>query len=314
MLKRGRSACGRIAGTLLLGLLLAGCSSDDAAQKNPDRTREGSAQPGQTNVAVPRAANLTVRLTPRAPTAATDLFALAGGNPSVPVYAWRVNDVPLREKGSNRLAAGNFGKDDRVSVSLSSEGTTVSDSITIGNSPPRIVSYDFVEPRLHAGVDIAVRAEARDVDGDTVSLRYSWTLNDEIVAGLEENILPGADLKKGDRISFTIVANDGESDGPPYQVGEFVIPNGAPHFVSTYPLQFSNFVYQYSARAEDPDNDPLRYELEAGPEGMSIDPQTGELSWEINTGQGGEYHVSIAAEDPEGLRATQEFTLTVTIP
>ena len=159
-----------------------------------------------------------------------------------------------------------------------------------------------------------IAAKIVDADQDPVTVRYTWMLNGEVVTSHEENRLPGKLLQRGDRVSFIAIPSDGETDGPPYVTNEFVIPNGAPRFVTSYPLQFSNFTYSYSARAEDPDGDPLLYLLESGPAGMTIDPQSGELYWEIKTSQGGEHRVKINAQDTEGLQATQEFSLTVKIP
>ncbi len=214
----------------------------------------------------------------------------------------------------NRLAVGHFAKGDRVSVTMHSDSASVSDAIEIQNSLPVITASQFIEPRLHTGVDIEIAAETLDADADQVSIRYVWRLNDEVLDGQEEAVLPGALLHRGDRVSFTAVPNDGEEDGPAYLVNEFIIPNGAPRFVTTFPLKFSNFVYRYPAWAEDPDGDPLLYQLESGPTGMTIDEQSGELHWEIKSSQDGEHRVKIIAQDTEGLEASQEFTLTVKIP
>jgi hypothetical protein len=253
-------------------------------------------------------------MTPAAATVGTELAAIAGGNPSTFAFEWKINDAIVEGSNSNRLAVGPFAKGDRVSVTLSTNNASVSDATEILNSLPVLTATQFVEPRLHAGVDIEIAAETTDADGDPVSIRYSWTLNGEVLDGKDESILPGSLLHRGDRVSFTALPNDGEADGPAYVANEFIIPNGAPRFVSTYPLQFSNFVYRYPAQAEDPDGDPLLYQLESGPTGMTIDRQSGDLHWEIQTSQGGEHRVKIIAEDTEGLQATQEFALAVKIP
>jgi RHS repeat-associated protein len=44
--------------------------------------------------------------------------------------------------------------------------------------------------------------------------------------------------------------------------------------------------YEYSARAADSDQDPLRYELVEAPEGMAIDANTGDISWGESIGRG----------------------------
>lgn len=299
---------------LALMLALLGCS-DRAGQAPEQAISQGgqSEEAGQLTASVTDP-NLTLVITPSAPNASSELKAMAGGNPTQVRFEWRVNGVPVKGNSSNRLAPGCCVRGDRVVVSLFSALGTVSATTEILNSPPAVVATQFVEPRLHTGISIEIDAETSDADADPVEIRYSWTLNGEMLDGYQENILPGALLHRGDRVSFTAIPNDGLADGPAYVASEFSIPNGAPRFVSNYPRSFSNFLYQYPARAEDPDADPLRYRLETGPEGMSIDADSGELRWEISASQSGEHHVSISAEDAEGLKATQEFTLNVRIP
>ena len=71
--------------------------------------------------------------------------------------------------------------------------------------------------------------------------------------------------------------------------------------------------YLYAARALDPDGDPITYSFISGPNGMSMDPVTGEVSWDTTYfGQGNSYAVSLQADDGRGGRALQNFTVTVT--
>jgi len=302
--------------TLLWSILLTGCSDDpDQARVVSNSVSEkASVTSGMNPASENSRSELTVSITPETAFVNTELQAIAGGNPANPTFEWKINGGVVEENKSNRLPVGNYAKGDQVSVTMLSKSESVSASKKIANSPPHIIESNFVEPRLHTGVDVVIEVEVEDADGDSVETRFSWTVNGEIVTGLDINRLPGNMLQRDDRISFTAIPNDGETDGPPYTAGEFTIPNGAPRFVSTYPLKFSNFIYQYPSRAEDPDGDPLHYQLETGPDGMTIDSQTGELWWRIKTSQSGEHHVKIAAVDTEGLKATQEFNLMITIP
>jgi hypothetical protein len=309
--------CGLLIGSALLcSLILIGCSDD------PDQKRvvangeedETSVSAAAQSISGAGSSELSVSIIPSVATVDTELRAIAGGNPASPEFEWQLNGAKVEGESSNRLPVGRYSKGDRVSVTMRSDMKTVTASTIIVNSPPKIIESRFIEPRLHAGVDVEIAVETEDADGDQVETHYVWTRSGEIITGLDDNRLPGNLFQKGDRISFTAVPNDGTTDGSAFIANEFTIPNGAPRFVSTYPLKFSNFLYSYPARAEDPDGDALRYRLETGPEGMIIDPQNGELRWQINTNQGGEHHVKITAEDTDGLQATQEFALTITMP
>jgi Putative Ig domain len=274
----------------------------------------GSGKTASSNPTVVESSGLAVVINPNPATVADDLHALASGNPRAPEYLWEVNGEPVPEARTNALPSGNFSRGDSVTVTLIEAKRKASASVTIGNSPPRIKSVDFADHRIHCGVDVVVNPEVEDLDGDDVSFRYLWTVNGEEVGGLEENVLPGDQLKKGDRVTFTVIPNDGYADGNPYVCSEFVIPDAAPRFISKHPLEFQGHVYLYEARAEDPDGDDLQYLLEDGPEGMTVEPSTGLLRWDVAAGSAGQHHVKIAARDDEGLQATQDFVLTVTIP
>ncbi|MBP0022028.1 MAG: DNA/RNA non-specific endonuclease [Cyanobacteria bacterium SBLK] len=58
------------------------------------------------------------------------------------------------------------------------------------------------------------------------------------------------------------------------------VPNRPPLFVSTPVVDaWINQLYEYDATAIDPDGDSLSYRVLLGPEGMVINPQTGEVTW-----------------------------------
>ncbi len=49
--------------------------------------------------------------------------------------------------------------------------------------------------------------------------------------------------------------------------------------------------------AEDPDNDDITYSVEAGPEGLTIDPTGGSVSWTPSFGQEGDHRIELRASD-----------------
>ena len=71
------------------------------------------------------------------------------------------------------------------------------------------------------------------------------------------------------------------------------------------------YLFSYSVAAEDPDGDPLEFSLDAAPEGMTIDPAAGTISWEAGEDQRkGTYEFEVIVSDPEGAKAMQPITLT----
>ena len=90
--------------------------------------------------------------------------------------------------------------------------------------------------------------------------------------------------------------------------------NSLPTITST-PQAFGAVVgqtYSYDATATDPDGDLLLWSLDAAPNGMSIDPQTGTLRWQPTIDQIGSHIVAVRVIDALGAYVGQEFTLNVT--
>ena len=91
-----------------------------------------------------------------------------------------------------------------------------------------------------------------------------------------------------------------------------VTENRPPEFVSEPNTEAGvDRPWNYDAKAVDPDGDNLTYSLVSGPGGMTIDTNTGRLSWTPGAQYVGSHQVVIEARDPGGLSCRQEFTLTV---
>ncbi|APZ93100.1 putative Ig domain-containing protein [Fuerstiella marisgermanici] len=97
-----------------------------------------------------------------------------------------------------------------------------------------------------------------------------------------------------------------------YELTVLAAPNEAPIFTSTpITLVEAGRPYSYDSNADDPDGDTLTYELLAGPEGMTIDSATGEITWSPETGDEGNHSVVIKASDGRGAFDEQQFTVEV---
>ncbi|GAB6192614.1 NHL domain-containing protein [Desulfocastanea catecholica] len=86
-----------------------------------------------------------------------------------------------------------------------------------------------------------------------------------------------------------------------------------------YPVITSNPVtyaywdtpYTYQVKATDPDNDPLFYELEKAPAGMTIDPSTGLVQWKPSGIQSGWYQATVKVTDGRCGETTQNLSVHV---
>lgn len=78
------------------------------------------------------------------------------------------------------------------------------------------------------------------------------------------------------------------------------------------PLEsFKAVEYHYQARAEDPDDEEVIYELAEGPDDMTIDSATGLVVWPVPDDVAGEFLVRIEAHDSDGMSTYQEYTLSL---
>ena len=68
---------------------------------------------------------------------------------------------------------------------------------------------------------------------------------------------------------------------------------------------------RYAVHAQDAENDPLTYRLDAAPTDMSIDADTGRVVWTPAAGQIGLHPVTVAVTDAYGGEVTQSFTIEV---
>jgi hypothetical protein len=69
--------------------------------------------------------------------------------------------------------------------------------------------------------------------------------------------------------------------------------------------------YAYALKATDLNDDPLTFVLVSGPEGMTIDPQTGLLAWNPTQEDLGVVQIEIRVDDAGGASGGQSFSLTV---
>lgn len=88
------------------------------------------------------------------------------------------------------------------------------------------------------------------------------------------------------------------------------VPNRPPAFTSIPELEATiGREYVYPSTAADPDNDTLTFSLVSGPTGLTIDPQTGRVTWTPTSTQVGNFPVAIRVSDGRGGTAEQSYTI-----
>ena len=89
-------------------------------------------------------------------------------------------------------------------------------------------------------------------------------------------------------------------------------PNNAPEFVTLPNTEGTvDRPYIYASEAEDEDNDALSYKLMVGPEGLSVDEESGVLNWNPTANDVGTHSVLVEVVDGRGGIDMQQYDIEV---
>jgi hypothetical protein len=228
-------------------------------------------------------------------------FDIAGADVS-----WMVNGIEASTERSFR--ASGLRKGDTVRAVARSAGRQIdSNTLVIRNAPPEITGIRLVPETFRPGERLGVEVAGSDLDGDEVVISYEWTKNGE-PAGEGERL--EASLARGDEFTVKATPFDGEEYGSP-MVLRRKVGNFPPVIAEDLSYGFDGSVYTYQVKAEDPDGDPLSYELSAGPEGMTIDPSTGQVRWEVPAEFYGEGKFTVSVRDGQGGESTRDLVIRI---
>jgi hypothetical protein len=148
-------------------------------------------------------------------------------------YDWTVNGAS--GVASSSTLAGSFSRGDDVACSVtpsdeSDSGESVTaDSVTIGNGLPEVTEIQVSPTSPNTEDTLSVSVSTEDVDGDTVSLSYTWFVDDAEVTGWSDATLDGASaFDKGQTVVVVVVPNDGTGDGASSTSDTITVANAGP--------------------------------------------------------------------------------------
>jgi len=299
-------------------MLLVGCQSEDVGESSAGKPqsavtmhhlkRDKIVDGGQDSGA------FSVTVFPAPLTSADQATAVLRNCQEESRVEWQVAGEVLSGEKTKFLDNKYFRRGDSVRV-VAYCGSEMRENTTIvQNSPPVVTSVKFQSLELISGQDLTVVPVAEDLDGDSVSFNYEWTVDGLLLSDLNEATLPGSLLKKGTQVALVVTPYDDYSDGISFKGLSFYIPNTAP-VINSQPPPLLSSQYVYNVVATDPDNDELKYRLDQGPSGMKINEKTGVLTWSIDQSTPvGTYDIEIIVEDSDGSQARQFYTLSLSEP
>lgn len=224
---------------------------------------------------------------------------------------WFVNDNAVSTSDYFRFDARAMGarKGDRLQAkAYVGEVEVSSDEVVIENSRPVIGNLRIMPEVWGPGDQIYLELDSFDLDGDPVSIEYEWTLND-LPAGFSK-IISGA-IQRGDRFTVKATPYDGEVYGEAQALIR-TVANVPPQLSLHKNFTFDGELYIYNTVGMDPDGDRLTFGLINAPEGMSIDPMTGQIRWSVPKTFTGKADYIITASDSKGGTSEMQMSFTIT--
>ena len=228
------------------------------------------------------------------------------------LLAWGMSPRPSEEPKSvipAVMIAGSDETEDQESPRLGL-GSSVGNS-KAGNLPPKVISAEIQPAHVYLGDSLEVMVSTSDPNDDSVASLYTWEVNGEVVLAGEESTFSTEGLMKHDRVIVRVTPYDGEYEGVEYTARSVMISNRPPQITSSPAASVKDGIYSYQVVAEDLDGDPLEFELKQAPDGMTIDQDTGLMTWSVPE-ELESVRVRVAVTDGDGGEAFQEFTLFLT--
>lgn len=180
------------------------------------------------------------------------------------------------------------------------------------NVPPVITSESVLDAVEGEVYHYFVRAT--DEDGDTLSFRLvapPGGMNIHPSTGHLSWLVPQTAAVDGP-YDVTVAVSDGtDTTRQSFQITAAAVNSRPIIYSAPITAAAVGSHYEYDVQANDLDRDPVAFRLDVAPAGMAIDENAGLIAWDPQAGQDGEHLVTVAASDPEGLTATQTFTITV---
>jgi hypothetical protein len=240
------------------------------------------------------------------------------GDPIRLELEWRHAGRVISRGARTTLAPEGLAKGDEVLVTATAtDGRATSEpvqaSVRVGNTPPLIRAF-YLAPdgEIAPGQEVTAAPQAEDADGDALEYEFAWLLNGQPVRGADKALFDTSQLKRGDRLQAHVRVSDGEAWSPVAESMTLTLANRAPRFAALPPIDTAGGAFRVGLEAEDPDGDrSLRFRLLEGPQGMTVDPVSGRVSWRPAPDALGTHPVEVAVADAFGAESAMRFELTV---
>lgn len=146
--------------------------------------------------------------------------------------------------------------------------------------------------------------------GREVVYRYEWTLNGQ-PAGDSSDRVTG--FKRGDRVAVKITPVEGDKPGQARFI-DLLVNNMPPRIAESKQTGFDGKTFTYQVKGADEDGDTLSYALENAPQGMTINSQTGLVTWPVGENDYGERTFQVKIDDGKSGTAIHPVKVDIQKP
>ena len=120
-------------------------------------------------------------------------------------------------------------------------------------------------------------------------------------------------IKRGDRVGVKVTPVEGDKPGQARFL-DVLINNMPPQVTESKQVSFDGKTFVYQVKGTDPDGDTVSYALEDAPAGMTINSQTGLITWPIKENDYGEKIFKVRIDDGKSGTAIHPVKVDISKP
>ena len=163
---------------------------------------------------------------------------------------------------------------------MSSGAAMDSNTVTIQNTPPEMISVDLTPLSASESSTLTCSPTGTDADGDGLTFSYAWTVNGSAISATGDT-LTGAAFDSGDSVQCVVSADDGTASGAAMPSNTVTIGNTAPVMtgVTLTPVTaYETTTLTCTPAATDGDGDAVTFSYAWTVNGSAIAPTTSTLT------------------------------------
>ena len=315
-----------VSALVMTALLGAGCGGDEAKDSRSPGSMLGANRTAAQRTRGGNEAPIieSVSLTPARPAPGRIVHASAAvsdadGDATELQFEWRTSVGRILGTARSLNTTG-FSEGERLELTVrATDGRDESEAFVeefrLSVALPQIALVAIeTDDGTKTGAALEAVVETTDEDQGGYGVLYEWRVSDRVVGRDDEfdtsALLPGDVVTLNAQLEFSDSRTD-LARSQPIVIGR-VVP---PKIISKPEVGVEGGMFRYLVRATSTESGAkLKYELLEGPGGMTVDADSGVMSWRPSSEQRGAFSIEVAAKDQWGSGVAQSFEIRVAPP